>query len=140
MIENQYYDLSVKLKGKKIYLNICQPIGHLELKQLTSLLKKYYIRNITIIVNEESILNYFKNFHKDFHLALDVDRIDEDVINICEHNNFDIIIPMDRFSKRTVDLLHKHNIKVGIREISNPIDASTVVNNNVDFFFTKELE
>lgn len=125
---------------KKLIIKLCQPIGYIEINQLQELLKNYPLSNISIMVNDPVILNKFKRFSKDLKLIYEIDSINEDIIEQAKLNHFELIIPLESNVLSYLKTLRKEKIKIGIKDLNNPIDASIMINSNIDFITTKILE
>ena len=132
-------ELSVRYH-QHLYLKLCQPIGCLEIDQLQKLLKKVNYVNISIIVNDYNILNSFKEIDRKLSLLYITDSIDDEIINICKANKFGIITSLNNNTLEYLKLAKENNIKFGVYNINNPIDASILIDNNVDILFTNHLE
>ena len=104
------------------------------------LLRKVNYVNISIIVNDYNILNSFKEIDRKLSLLYITDHIDEEIINICKSNNFGIITSLNNNTIDYLKISKENNIKFGVYNINNPIDASILIDNNVDILFTNHLE
>ena len=125
---------------KQLIIKLCQPIGHLEIKQLQDTLSKYTLNNISIMVNDPVILNKFKKFNHNLKLIYDVENIDESIIEQAKLNHFLLVLPMESNIMQYLKQLKKEKIIFGIKDLNNPIDASIMINNNINFIITKILE
>ena len=132
-------ELSVRYH-QHLYLKLCQPIGCLEIDQLKKLLRKVNYVNISIIVNDYNILNSFKEIDRKLSLLYISDFINDEIINICKANKFGIITSLNNNTIVYLKLAKENNIKFGVYNINNPIDASILIDNNVDILFTNHLE
>lgn len=125
---------------KKLIIKLCQPIGHLEINQLQELLNNYPLSNISIMVNDPVILIKFKRFNKHLRLLYEIESINEDIIEQAKLNQFELVIPLESNVLSYLKILRKEKIKIGIKDLNNPIDASIMINSNIDFIITKILE
>ncbi len=123
-----------------LYIKLCQPIGCLEIEQLIKLLNKVNYVNISIIVNDYNILHEFKNLERSISLLYITDFIDEDIIDICKNNNYGLVTSLNNNTLKYLKLAKENNIKFGVYNINNPIDASILIDNKVDILFTNHLE
>ncbi len=124
---------------KKLYLKLCPPVGILELKQLKDELAEVTDK-IAIISNDERHLIFFRNHFPNLELILEIDSYNEHFEKLCQKNNFNCMLEFDKVSSNLIKRVHDASLKIGVTKIDNPIDASIMIENNLDFFFTESLE
>lgn len=124
---------------KQLYIKLCPPVGILELNQLKCELESVFDK-ITLISNDERHLIFFRKINQTMHLVLELPTYNEHYENLCIKNKFDLLLDLEKIDSNIIKMAHDKNLKIGINKIDNPIDASIMIENGIDFFFTESLE
>lgn len=123
---------------KKIYLKLCPPVGKLELAQIKDTINDVTDK-VVLISNDERHLKYFRKTFSNLSLILELPIYNEYYEKMCLSNHFDCLLDFENITPLIIEKAHHLGIKIGIKRIDNPIDASMMIENNLDFFFTEEL-
>lgn len=135
---NEIISLSLQYH-KKLYLMLCPPVGILELNQLKEELSLVSDK-VSIISNDLKHLSFFRNYFSNMELIYKTDYYDEDLTNQFVKNQYYYLLPFEKVTSAIIEQIHQNGLKVGINKIDNPIDASMMIENQIDFFFTENLE
>lgn len=135
---NDVISLAMEYK-KQLYIKLCPPVGIRELNQLKSELENVCDK-VILISNDERHLLFFRKVFPAMHLVLNIPNYNEHYEKLCLKNNFDCLLDLEQVNSQVISSAHKANLKIGISKIDNPIDASIMIENEIDFFFTESLE
>lgn len=135
---NEIITLSLNYR-KKLYLKLCPPVGKIELAQIKDEISEVKDK-VILISNDPKHLIYFRKFFSNISLILEIPFYNLDYEKICIDNHFDVLLNFENVTTKIIERAHQNNIKIGINRIDNPIDASIMIEDNLDFFFTENLE
>lgn len=124
---------------KKLYLKLCPPVGRLELSQIKNEISEIDDK-VVLISNDPRHLQYFRKFLPNLSVVLEIPLYDSHYEKICFDNRFDLLLNYENVTPKIIEKVHHNKLKIGIKQIDNPIDASIMIEENLDFFFTENLE
>lgn len=111
------------------------------LNKLNDLLIKYNIINEAIIISFN--LNYliqYRNLNSNIKIQYLTNEINEDIINICTENRFDVDVNYGKLTKTLIENCHDNNIMVNTWTVDDPSISKYLVESNIDFITTNILQ
>jgi glycerophosphoryl diester phosphodiesterase len=145
------YKKTYRIPTYKEYLQVCkhydmQAIVELKakfddktIKYVLDDSKTYSIDKITFIAFDINNLLLIKKYEPAYKLQLLTVSIDNDIINICKLNGFDLDTDKIVLTKENIELCHKEGILINTWTVDDEKQASQLIDYGVDMITTNVL-
>lgn len=126
---------------KHIFIELHNPMGHKEFKQLINEVNKCKnISLVKIITNDLKFIKAIRKENLEINLELRVQEFSDQVFLDAIKYHFDIGLMGNKINKDLVDLCHENRLRISTFNINDPITAFLLIEQGVDYIYTSFLE